>query len=265
MMRAERPPRLLVAFAGLVAILLIAPTLVVIPMSFTNRNTFVFPPKGFSTQWYSNFFSDPAWTQSALLSLKVAAVVVVLATVLGTLAALALVRGRGLWKAPTRALLIAPMIVPGVITAIAIYYVFLKWQLTESFMGFVLAHTVLAIPLVIIPVTASLVGFDRDLEKAASSLGAGPFAAFRRVTLPLILPGVLTGALFAFLTSFDEAIVSLFLSGPTARTLPVQMYQSVTTEVDPTIAAASTLLIVLSTTLLFIGAIVFSRRRTRSV
>ncbi len=263
--RAERPPRLLAAFACVVGLLLVAPTLIVVPMSFTNRQNFGFPPKGFSAEWYSRFFSDPDWYKAALLSLRVAAVVVVLSTALGTLAALSLYRGKGPWRTPARALLLAPIIVPGVITAIAVYYVFLRWHLTASFNGFVLAHTVLAIPLVIISVSASLAGFDEGLERAAASLGAPPFATFRRVTLPLIMPGVLTGGLFAFLTSFDEAIVSLFLSGPGERTLPVQMYQSITAAVDPTIAAASTMLIVLSTTLLFVVGIVASRRRTRRV
>lgn len=261
--RRDRPPVFLIAIAVLVAVLMIAPTLIVIPMSFTNKKSFHFPPEGWSTEWYSNFFSNPAWIDSTVLSLKVAAIVVVLATTLGTIAAFALTRGRGRWRTPVRALLAAPMIVPGVISAIAIYYVFLHWHLTEKLFGFVLAHTILAIPLVMIAVSASLSGFDQHLERAAASLGAGPVATFRQVTLPLILPGVLSGALFAFLTSFDEAIISLFLSGPGGRTLPVQMFTSVTTVVDPTIAAASTLLIVVTTSLLFVAAIFMSRRRRR--
>jgi putative spermidine/putrescine transport system permease protein len=259
----DKKPRVLSAFASLVAVLLVAPTLVVIPMSFTNQANFTFPPPGLSTRWYHNFFTDPEWYQAAILSLKVAGVVVVLATTLGTLAALALTRGSGWWRTPARALLIAPIIVPGVVAAIGIYYVFLKWHLTGHFIGFVLAHTILAIPLVIIAVTASLASFDEGLERAAASLGANKFATFRSVTMPLILPGVLTGALFAFLTSFDEAIISLFLSVPGSRTLPVQMFQSVTNSVDPTIAASSTMLIVVSTSLLFIAGIVASRRRLK--
>jgi putative spermidine/putrescine transport system permease protein len=252
------------AFCVLVGILLVAPTLVVIPMGFTSVRTFEFPPPGFSTRWFEEFFTDPEWMDSAILSLKVAAVVVVLATVLGTLAAFALVRGQGRWKIPANTFLLAPLIVPGVIIAIGIYAVFLKWQLTSTFRGFVLAHLVLALPLVIIPVTASLQTFDRRLEQAAASLGAGPFATFFQVTLPLIMPAILTGALFAFLTSFDEAIISLFLSGPFNRTLPVQLYQSVTSSLTPTIAAASTLIILLSTSLLFIAAIIASRRRIKN-
>jgi len=261
--RRDRSPVLLVAFAWLVGVLLVAPTLIVIPLSFTDQQNFSFPPDGWSTKWYRNFFQNPEWYESALLSLRVAVVVVLLATVLGTVGAFALVRGRGIWRTPARALLIAPVIVPGVIVAIAIYYIFLRWHLTQTYLGFVLAHTVLAIPLVILAVNASLAGFDEGLERAAASLGAGPVATFFRVTLPMIMPGVLTGALFAFLTSFDEAIISLFLAGPGQRTLPVQMFQSITASVDPTIAAASTMVIVLSTALLFIAGIVASRRRIR--
>jgi putative spermidine/putrescine transport system permease protein len=252
-------------FCVLVGILLVAPTLVVIPMAFTSAESFQFPPPGFSTRWFHEFFSDPNWMDAAVLSLKVAIVVSLLATALGTLASFALVRGRGPWRAPAQGFLLAPMIVPGVIVAIGIYAVFLKWKLTATFQGFVLAHLVLAIPLVIVPVSASLQTLDRRLEQAAASLGATPFATFRQVTLPLILPAMLTGALFAFLTSFDEAIVSLFISGPFDRTLPVQLYQSVTSSLTPTIAAASTLVIALSTSLRFIAAIIASRRRIKNV
>jgi putative spermidine/putrescine transport system permease protein len=257
--RGRRP--FLAGFCCLVALLLVAPTLVVVPMSFTEKNTFQFPPHGFTTHWYSKFFTDPDWFNAAILSLKVAGIVVVVATTLGTLAAFGLVRGRGWWKGPVQGLLLAPMIVPGVITAIAIYYVFLQWHLTATLLGYVFAHTVLALPLVIVPIGASLQTIDRRLEQAAASLGAKPVTTFLRVTLPLIAPAMLTGALFAFLTSFDEAIVSLFLAGPFSRTLPVQLYQSVTDSIDPTIAATSSMLIVVTTSVLFLVAIVVSRRR----
>lgn len=262
---AGRGRPLLVAWCALLSVVLIAPTLVVVPMGFTSAQTFAFPPPGWSTRWYKSFFSNPQWYDAALLSLKVALIVVVLATVLGTAASLAVARGRGRWTGALRSLFLAPMIVPGVITAIGIYIVFLKWHLTETVLGFVLAHTMMALPLVIITVGASLQSLDRSLERAAASLGANPWRTFTGVTLPLIMPGMLTGALFAFLTSFDEAIISLFLSGPSNRTLPVQMYMSVTAEIDPTIAAASTMVIVTSTSLLLIAGIFASHRRTRRV
>jgi len=244
-----------------VGIFLVAPTLVVIPLSFTDQRSFAFPPGGWSTKWYENFFADETWYSSALYSLEVGAIVTIVATVLGVAGAVGLAHGRGRWRAPVRGMLLAPMIVPGVITAIGIYYVFLRAGLTESLTGFVLAHTVLALPLVVITVSASLQGLDRQLEWAAASLGASPWRVFRQVTLPLIVPGIATGALFAFLTSFDESIVSLFLSGPYARTLPIQVYQSVTSEVDPTIAAASTMLVGITVTLMLILALVSSRKK----
>lgn len=254
---------LLVAYSVIVGALLLGPTLVVVPLSFSSEKSFRFPPPGWSTQWYENFFSDPAWYDAATLSVRVGLTVAVLATVLGTMAAVALSNGRGRWRAPAQALMLAPMIVPGVITAIGIYYVFLKFGLTQSFWGFVLAHTVLAVPFVVISVSASLQGLDRSLVAAAWSLGANRWAAFRQVTLPLIAPGVVTGALFAFLVSFDEAIVSLFLAGPFARTLPIQIFQSVTADIDPTIAAASTMLLALSGLLMLVLGIITVLRNRR--
>lgn len=253
---------LLVGFSALVGLFLIGPTLIVVPLSFTSEQSFRFPPTGWSTRWYENFFSDPSWYESALLSLRIALVVAILASILGTMAAIALVNARGSWKGPARGLMLAPMIVPGVITAIGTYYVFLRLGLTQNFWGFVLAHTVLALPFVTIAVTSSLSGLDRSLVIAAWSLGANRWAAFRQITLPIIAPGVLTGTLFAFLTSFDEAMVSLFLVGPFARTLPIQIYQSITAELDPTIAAASTML--LASTAIFmmiLGLVTFSKNR----
>lgn len=248
-----------------IAIFMLLPTLIVVPVSFSAVRSMRFPPTEWSTQWYEKFFTDEAWRLATVSSLRVGVLVTVLATVLGTMAAIALARSRARWILAARGFLLAPMIVPGVVVAIGIYYLFLRWQLTETTLGFVLAHTMLAIPIVVITVSASLRTFDYQMIRAANSLGAGPIAAFRQVVLPLILPGVLSGALFAFLTSFDESIVSLFLSGPGIRTLPIQIYLSVTSALDPTIAAASTLLLLLTTlVLILIGLVSHFRRRTRS-
>lgn len=262
MSRTRHP--FLTVFSVVVAVWLIAPTLIVIPIAFTSTRTFEFPPPGFSTQWFQALIDDPIWIDSLMLSLRVALLAVVLATALGTAAAFAINRGKGKWRVGLNAFVLAPMIVPGVITAIGIYYVFLQWHLTSNYFGFVFAHTVMALPFVVISVGASLQGLDRRLERASASLGAGPIATFFLVTVPLIMPGMLTGALFAFLLSFDEAIISLFLSGPFAKTLPVQLYQSVTISLTPAIAAASTVIIALSTTILMIAAIIASRRRIRN-
>jgi putative spermidine/putrescine transport system permease protein len=238
--------------AVIVGIWLVAPTLIVIPMSFTGIQSFRFPPPSWSTEWYSRFVSDPDWYTSVLHSLVIAGVATIAATTLGTAAAFGLVRGRLPGKRAVTALLLAPMIVPVVILAIGVYAVFLTWHLTGSFMGFMLALTALALPFPVVTVSASLQNMDRSLEAAAANLGANRLATFRRVTLPLILPGVLAGALFAFATAVDDVVVSLFLSTPTLRTLPVQMYLSVTEQIDPTIAAASTLIMGLNVMVLLL-------------
>jgi putative spermidine/putrescine transport system permease protein len=182
----------------------------------------------------------------------VAASVVVLATVLGTLAALGLARLRPVLRAFAAALILSPLIVPVIVVAIGIYYAFSRYGLVGTPVGLVLAHTCLAVPFVVISVSASLAGFDRRLEQAALSLGATPWGTFRQVTLPLIRPGVLVGALFAFITSFDELIVALFLSGSGAVTLPRRMWDDLRFAIDPTIAAVSTLTIVLTASLLVV-------------
>ncbi|WLS05909.1 ABC transporter permease [Shinella oryzae] len=257
-------PRILLGlFCLLVAILLLAPTLVVIPMSFNGNKSLAFPPVGFSWQWYENFFSSPDWTTSFSNSLIVAIIVAVVATVIGTLAAFGVSRAAARAGGLLRALLITPMVVPGVVLAIGIYAVYLDTHLVGTVTGFVLAHTMLAIPFVLIAVQASLEVFDRRLETAASSLGAGRLTVFRTVTLPLILPGVLSGALFAFITSFDEIIVALFITSPYLKTLPVQIYTSITRDADPTVAAVGTLLF-LATSLIIIAGLLLGMRRERT-
>ncbi|MCJ8054823.1 ABC transporter permease [Shinella curvata] len=250
-------------FCLLVAILLLAPTLVVIPMSFNGNKSLAFPPVGFSWQWYENFFSNPDWTTSFSNSLIVALIVAVVATVIGTLAAFGVTRAAARTGGLLRALLITPMVVPGVVLAIGIYAVYLDTHLVGTVTGFVLAHTMLAIPFVLIAVQASLEVFDRRLETAASSLGAGRLTVFRTVTLPLILPGVLSGALFAFITSFDEIIVALFITSPYLKTLPVQIYSSITRDADPTVAAVGTLLFI-ATSLIIIAGLLLGMRRGRT-
>jgi putative spermidine/putrescine transport system permease protein len=250
-------------FCLLVAILLLAPTLVVIPMSFNGNKSLAFPPVGFSWQWYANFFRNPDWTRSFTNSLIVALIVAVVATVVGTLAAFGVTRAAARTGGLLRALLITPMIIPGVVLAIGIYAVYLDAHLVGTVTGFVLAHTMLAIPFVLIAVQASLEVFDRRLETAAASLGAGRLTVFRTVTLPLILPGILSGALFAFITSFDEIIVALFITSPYLKTLPVQIYTSITRDADPTVAAVGTLLFI-ATSLIIVAGLLFGMRRGRT-
>jgi putative spermidine/putrescine transport system permease protein len=182
------------------------------------------------------------WTNAAVTSLKVGGLTVLIATSLGTLTALGLVRGRYPGRALVNALVLGPLIVPTVIIAIGVFFVFVRWGLTGTFLGFVIAHTVLALPVVIITVGATLRTLDRTLELAAQNLGAGPWRTFRRITLPLILPSVAAGAVFAFITSWDEVVVAIFISSPLLRTLPVVMWGQVREQIDPTVAAVSTML-----------------------
>ncbi|RWD33539.1 ABC transporter permease [Mesorhizobium sp.] len=245
---------------GLVC-LLVAPTLVVVPMSFNANKSLAFPPQGFSWQWYQNFATSPEWSTSFLNSLKVASLVAVLATVLGTLAAFGLDRMKARPANLLRMLMLTPMVVPGVVLAIGIYAVYLETHLVGTMLGFVLAHTILALPFVLIAVSASLEVFDRRLETAAASLGAGALTTFRTVTLPLILPGILSGLLFAFATSFDEIVVSLFITNPYLKTLPVQIFSSITRDADPTVAAVGTILLCATTILIGGGMLLLGRER----
>jgi putative spermidine/putrescine transport system permease protein len=250
----------LMVFCVLVAVWLVAPSLIVIPLSFTNRPSFNFPPSGWSTTWYANFFSDPTWILALQASIRVGLLVTLVATICGTAAAVALSRTRFVGDQGVRALLLSPMIVPVIVVSIGTYAIYLRLNLLGTTTGFVLAHSVLALPFVIIPVSASLQGFDRRLEDAAAICGANRWATFRTVTLPLVAPGVMSGALFAFATSFDEVVVSLFIQSPYLQTLPVRMYSSVTRDTDPTIAAAATLILALTTVLTILASIYMVRR-----
>lgn len=256
----KRPSIWLWAWCMLVAVWLVAPTLVVIPLSFTDKASLVFPPEGWSLRWYENFFSDSAWIGSLWSSIRVALIVALVTTVVGTAAALGLTRATFRGVPVVYGLLLAPMIVPVVVLGIGVYAIFLRYQLLGTTLGFVTAHTVLALPFFIIPVVASLRGFDRRLEDAARICGATRWATFRQVTLPLVRPGVAAGALFAFVTSFDEVVVALFIQSPYLQTLPVQMYNGVTRDTDPTIAAASTIILVLTTSLILAATYFFARR-----
>jgi len=255
-------PRLLLGLTCLlIAIWLVAPTLVIIPMSFAGKKSLVFPPQGFSLQWYENFFTNPQWFGSLIVSAKVAVMVSVVATVIGTMAAIGIERMKGRAGGIIRAILITPMIVPGVVLAVGIYAVYLDTQLVGTWTGYVLAHTLLAIPFVVIAVGANLAVFDERLETAAASLGASRLTTFFLITLPLILPGILSGALFAFVTSFDEVIVSLFITSPQLKTLPVQIFSSMTRDADPTVAAVGSLIFLVTTLIIGLGLIFGMRGR----
>jgi putative spermidine/putrescine transport system permease protein len=247
-------------FAGAMMVFLVAPVLVVLPLSFTSGQLLVFPLPGWSTQWYREFFTNPIWTSALANSLAIGAVVTPLATALGTAAAVGLHGARSRWTGPILALLITPLAVPVVIVAVATFYFFAGLRMVGTFHGLVLAHTVLALPFVVVTVSATLQGFDPNLARAAASLGAAPLRAFRTVTLPIIAPGVISGALFAFVTSFDELVVAIFLSSPQLRTLPRQIFSGVSENISPTITAAAVVLLLVSVALM--AAMEALRRRT---
>lgn len=258
-------PRILLGLTCLlVAVWLVAPTLIVVPMSFAGKKSLTFPPTGFSLQWYQNFFTNPQWFDSFIVSVRVAAMVAVLATIIGTMAAIGIERMKGRAGGLIRAVLITPMIVPGVVLAVGIYAVYLDAQLVGTWAGYVLAHTLLAIPFVVIAVGANLAVFDTRLETAAASLGASRLTTFLTVTLPLILPGILSGALFAFVTSFDEVIVSLFITSPQLKTLPVQIFSSMTRDADPTVAAVGSLIFLTTSLIIGLGLLIGTRRGRRT-
>lgn len=246
----------LVAVAALTAIYLVAPVFVVVPTSFNDSSFLEFPPKDLSLRWYESFFTDPAWVNSALNSLQIGMWVTLLSVVLGTAAALAMVRGRYPLRAAVGALLVAPILVPYVILGLAVYALFLELGLTQTILGFVLVHTALAVPFVVINVGSALVSFDERLELAAMNLGASRLTTFLRVTLPNILPSMGAGALFAFITSFDEVVTSIFLAGPDVSTLPVQMWSGVRVQIDPTVAAVSTMLLLITVALFAVAGLV---------
>jgi putative spermidine/putrescine transport system permease protein len=245
---------------ALVLLFLIAPILVIVPLSFNAEPYFTYPMPGLSLRWYDDFFFSERWQTALTNSVIIAVPVTMLSAVLGTLAAIGLSRSRFPLRAAVMALLISPMVVPVVITAVGMYFFFALVDLTNSYTGVILAHTALATPFVVITVTATLTGFDHMLTRAASSLGAPPVRVFFKVILPLILPGVISGALFAFVTSWDEVVVLLFIAGPEQRTLPKQMFSGIREQISPTITAAATLLILFS--IILLTSVELLRRRS---
>ena len=239
---------------------LVFPLVVVVPESFSPSAILQFPPTGLSLRWYRDFFSDPAWLDLLWLSIRLGLAVAALATLIGLGAAVALVRFVRFGKGPIRALVLSPLIIPVIVTAIALFEVMTRLDLVGSFLGLLLSHTVLAVPFPFFVLENALKSVDPDLEDAAVSLGANRLHAFWKVTVPLILPSLLGAALFAFLASWDEVVIVLFVGGALLQTLPVQMFQFLTTEVRPTIAAASTMLIAALLLTLLLGRALTHRR-----
>jgi putative spermidine/putrescine transport system permease protein len=278
-------------FCALVLAFLVLPILVIVPLSFNAQPYFTFTPdmialrpEGYSWRWYvdvlENGMADPAqakwtaaylrdvwthgqWVQAARNSVFIGLCATAVATVLGTVAALGLSQSDLPWRKTIMAIILSPMIVPIVITSAALYFFFSGAGLSHTYPGIILAHALLGVPFVVITVTATLSGFDRTVTRAAASLGAGPLTSFRRVTLPLIFPGVASGALFAFIASFDEVVAVIFLAAPEQRTIPRQMWSGIREQISPTILAVATILIVFAVALL--ATIELLRRRSEKL
>lgn len=261
--RKMRPWSPLGVVVILIAVFLTLPAALIIPMSFSSGTTFQFPPQGWSTRWYENLVADGGWQSAILTSLQVSGIVTPLALVIGTLASFALHRMTRRTGGAALAVLVSPLAIPNILVALAAYAFFLRMGLSGTIQGLVLAQTCLAIPFVVIAVWARLQSYDRSLTSAALSLGASRFTTLRTVTLPLITPGIVAGAVFAFVSSFDELVVALLLQGPGVVTLPVKMFNSVVEEADPTITAASTVLVVVVSTAILLVQLVWVRRDQR--
>jgi len=254
-------------FCGLVFFFLIAPIVVIIPLSFNSVPFFTFTeemlrldPAGYSLRWYNDFFTNANWQGAVKNSVIIAFFSTILATFLGTVAVLGLSRSDLPFKSTIMGLLISPMIVPLIISAAGLYFFYSQIGLQGTFLGVILAHTALGTPFVVITVTATLSGFDQVLVRSAANLGANPTTTFFRIIVPLILPGVISGALFAFITSFDEVVVVLFVGSYEQRTIPWQMFSGIREQISPTILAVATLLVCVSVALL--TALELLRRRS---
>ena len=240
----------LYALAIGVLVFLVIPTLLVIPMSFSGAQYLEFPPREWSLRWYRGYFDSTSWMQATATSLKAASLTALLATPLATMAAYGLNASRLRHANLLMMLLLTPMVVPVILIGIGVFYAYVKLKLVNSMLGLVLAHSMLAVPVVMMVVGSALRTFDMDQEKVARSLGASRLRAFWMVTLPQIRFSVVTGAVLAFLTSFDEIIVSLFVSGGDNSTLTRNMFNALRDQVDPTIAAISTLIVAVTSLLL---------------
>ncbi|MDC0031720.1 ABC transporter permease [Candidatus Pelagibacter sp.] len=260
-----------ITFCGLVFFFLVAPLFVILPLSFNAEQYIHFSakmlsldPEGFSLRWYEDMIygTKNPWGLAAKNSIIIAFFATIGSTILGTVAALGLSSRHMPYKAAFMALLISPMIVPLIISGTAIFFFMAKVGLAATHTGIVLAHIILGTPFVVITVTATLTGFDHSVTRAAASLGSNPVNTFMKITLPLIMPGVISGALFAFVTSFDEVVVVLFLAGLENTTIPIQMWVGLREQLSPTIMAVATCLIIMST-LILVTAELLRRRSER--
>jgi ABC-type spermidine/putrescine transport system permease subunit II len=261
-LRAVRALR--AAFVALALAYLMLPNLVVVPLSFSAQEYLSFPPSGFSTKWYARLFANRSWIDAAVNSLLIGIPTAGLSMALGTLAALAVVRGGMRRASLASAIVVAPMMLPHVILAIGLYPIMLEFGVLRSHAAAVIAHTVVGLPLVFVTVAAALRGRDGTMELAAMTLGATPWQAFWKITFPLVLPGIAVGGILAFASSFDELMLSLFLTGANTRTLPRLMWEQMSDFLTPVIAAAASLIVLFSLVLLVAASLLERRPRRAS-
>ena len=247
-----------------ISVFLIAPLLVVIPMSFSDSTLMQFPPQRFSLRWYEVYFGSRAWIDATWMSLKAGLLVAIISTTLGTAAAMGMARSRFAGRAVLQSFILSPLVVPVIILAVGLYYFYSFFHLNGTLTALVLGHVVLTFPYALVVISASLEGLDPAFEQAAQGLGASPVTAFGRVTLPLIAPGLGVAFLFGFLTSFDEVVLAVFITGPETTTLPRKMWEGIRYELNPTIAAVSTMLIVVSSSLMLLVALLRRLQRIRT-
>ena len=238
---------------ALILVFLMLPTLLILPVSFSPSSELAFPPHGVSLRWYRLFLSDSGWMDATLFSLGIAALTTICSAVIGTMASVALVRGRLPGRQTLEALLLAPLIVPHIIVAIAVYLQFAPLGLTGTRLGFVLIHTALAVPYVVLVVSAALQRLPPSLEMAGLNLGASRLRCFWSITMPLISPAILAGAVFSALASFDETVVSFFISGVEHQTITRKMFEDIEFNVSPVIAAASTVFVIGTVALMWLA------------
>ncbi len=257
----SRVDRLLFALGWLGIAFLITPIVIIFPLSIDPSNYLRFPPTGFSFRWYETYLTSRPWIDSTLLSLEIALFASLLATVLGTGAALALGQARFRGRGAASLVLLTPILLPHIVIAIAVYAVYALFGLVGTKLALVLAHSVLGIPFVMLNVASALRGVPAELDDAAMSLGASPLATLFGVTLPLIWRGILAGAIFAFVVSFDEVVIAMFLSSSTTATLPKRMLDGIFYDLTPVLAAVSALLVIFNIVLALIGLSLAGRRR----
>lgn len=253
---------ILSAFASAVLVFMVLPSVIIIPMSFSPKDYLEFPPSGFTLSWYAAYFEDSEWQKATLLSGQVAFLTAIVTSLVGTAATYAIVRGAKALRGPVQLLVIMPIIVPHVALAVGLYLFFQQMGLIGSMPAFVAAHTVLALPFFIFTVAASLTRIDPTLESAAMSCGANRLRAFINVTLPQIIPAILSGALFSFIISFDEPVISFFVSSVRDRTLPRRMFEDIEMSLTPIVPAIATMLTLLSIVILLVAYVASRRGRS---